>query len=44
MFSHGGQYPRQAIRVTDAKGRSCVYVPVTVNGKVVNSNRFTLEP
>jgi hypothetical protein len=46
-MEHGGQYPDampQAIRVTDAKGRSCVYVPVTVNGKVVNSKRFTLEP
>ena len=34
----------QAIRVTEAEGRSCIYVPVTVNWKAVNSKRFTLEP
>ena len=46
-LEHGGEVPDampQAIRMTDAKGRSCVYVPVTVNGKAVNSKRFTLEP
>jgi hypothetical protein len=46
-LEHGGEFPDampQAIRVTDAEGRSCIYVPVTVNGKVVNSKRFTLEP
>jgi hypothetical protein len=46
-LEHGGEVPDampQAIRMTDAEGRSCVYVPVTVNGKVVNSKRFTLEP
>ena len=44
---HGGEHPDsmpQAIRVTDAEGRSCVYVPVTVDGKVVDSKGFTLEP
>jgi hypothetical protein len=34
----------QAVRITDAEGRSCLYVPVTVNGMVVDSKRFTLEP
>jgi hypothetical protein len=46
-LEHGGEYPDtmpQAIRVTDAEGRSCLYVPVTVDGKVVDSKSFTLEP
>jgi hypothetical protein len=46
-LEHGGEYPDtmpQAIRVTDAEGRSCIYVPVTVDGKVVDSKGFTLEP
>jgi hypothetical protein len=46
-LEHGGEFPDampQAIRMTDAEGRSCVHVPVTVNGKVINSKRFTLEP
>ena len=46
-LEHGGEYPDmmpQAVRITDAEGRSRVYVPVTVNGRVVDSKRFTLEP
>jgi hypothetical protein len=46
-LEHGGEYPDtmpQAIRVTDAEGRSCIYVPITVDGKVVDSKGFTLEP
>ena len=46
-LEHGGEYPDtmpQAVRVTDAEGRSCIHVPVTVNGRVVDSKRFTLEP
>jgi hypothetical protein len=46
-LEHGGEYPDtmpQAVRITDAEGRSCIYVPVTVNGRVVDSKRFTLEP
>jgi hypothetical protein len=41
-LEHGGEYPDsmpQAIRVTDAEGRSCMYVP-----KVVDSKGCTLEP
>jgi hypothetical protein len=46
-LEHGGEYPDnmpQAIRVTDPEGRSCIYLPITVNGKVVDSRHFTLEP
>jgi hypothetical protein len=46
-LEHGGEYPDsmpQAIRVADAEGRSCIYVPITVDGKVVDSKGFTLEP
>ena len=46
-LEHGGEHPDtmpQAIRLTDAKGRSCMYVPVKVDGRVVDSKRFTLEP
>ena len=46
-LEHGGEFPEtmpQAVRITDAEGRSCIYVPVTVNGRVVDSKRFTLEP
>ena len=42
-LEHGGQYPDmmpQAIRATDAEGRSCIYVPVTVGGVVVDSHGF----
>lgn len=38
-MDHGGEYPDQmpqAIRLVDAEGRSCVYVPVMQNGKVVD--------
>ena len=39
-FDHGGEYPDnmpQAIKLTDSEGRSCIYVPITQNGKVVDS-------
>jgi hypothetical protein len=45
-LEHGGEYPDtmpQAIRATDAEGRSCIYVPVTVDGKVVDSKGFFTE-
>ena len=32
-----------SIRLTDFEGRACVYVPITVDGRVVDSKRFTLE-
>jgi len=33
----------QAIELTDAEGRSCIYVPITQNGKVVDSQGFVLD-
>jgi hypothetical protein len=35
-MEHGGEYPDtmpQAIKLVDAKGRSCIYVPITQDGK-----------
>jgi hypothetical protein len=46
-MEHGGEYPDtmpQAIRLIDAEGRSCIYLPITENGKVVDSKGFTLDP
>jgi hypothetical protein len=46
-LEHGGEYPDrmpQAIRLIDAEGRSCIYLPVSVGGKVVDSKAFSLEP
>ena len=43
---HGGEYPDtmpQAIKLIDAEGRSCIYVPITQNGKVVDSQGFVLD-
>jgi hypothetical protein len=40
---HGGEYPDtmlQAIKLIDAEGRSCIYVPITQNGKVVDSQKM----
>jgi len=39
-LDHGGEYPDtmpQAIKLIDAEGRSCIYLPITQNGKVVDS-------
>jgi hypothetical protein len=46
-LDHGGEYPDtmpQAIKLTDAQGRSCIYVPITQNGKVVDSQGFVFDP
>jgi hypothetical protein len=46
-MEHGGEYPDtmpQAIKLTDAEGRSCIYVPITQNGRVVDSEGYTLDP
>jgi hypothetical protein len=43
----GGEYPDtmpQAIRLTDAEGRSCIYVPITQHGKVVDSEGYSFDP
>jgi hypothetical protein len=45
-LEHGGDYPDtmpQAIRLIDAHGRSCIYLPVTDGGRAVDSRGFTLE-
>jgi len=46
-LEHGGEYPDtmpQAIRAVDSEGRSCIYLPVKENGKVVDSKGFYFEP
>jgi hypothetical protein len=48
----GGEYPDtippdtipQAIKLTDALGRSCVYAPITQDGKVVDSQGCIIDP
>jgi hypothetical protein len=45
-MEHGGEYPDtmpQAIKLVDAAGRSCIYVPITQDGKVVDSQGFILD-
>jgi hypothetical protein len=45
-LDHGGEYPDtmpQAIKLVDAEGRSCIYVPITQDGKVVDSYGFMLD-
>ena len=42
-LEHGGEEPDtmpQAIRLTDAEGRWCIYEPTTVGGKVVQSHGY----
>src|SRR5690348_16764662 len=44
-LEHGGEYPDnmpQAIRATDAEGRSCIYLPIRGNGQG-DSLRFNLS-
>ena len=46
-LDHGGEYPDtmpQAIKLIDAEGRSCVYVPITQDGKVVDSQGYVFDP
>jgi hypothetical protein len=45
-MDHGGEYPdtmSQAIKLTDAERRSWIYVPITRNGKVVDSQGYMLN-
>jgi hypothetical protein len=45
-MKHGGEYPDtmpQAIKLIDAEGRSCIYVPITQNEKVVDSQHFAFD-
>lgn len=42
-LEHGGEFPDtmpQAIRVTDADGKWCIYLPTEVGGKIVRSHGF----
>jgi hypothetical protein len=46
-MEHGGEYPDtmpQAIRLIDAEGRSGFYVPITQDGRVVDSQGLMLDP
>jgi hypothetical protein len=45
-MEHGGEYPDnmpQAIKVVDTEGRSCIYVPISQDGKVVDSQGYILD-
>jgi hypothetical protein len=45
-MDHGGEYPDampQAIRLIDAEGRSCIYVPIMQDGRVVDSQGHIVE-
>jgi hypothetical protein len=45
-LEHGGEHPDtmpQAVRVTDALGRSCLYLPATQDGKVVDMDAKLVE-
>jgi hypothetical protein len=46
-MEHGGEFPDtmpQAIKLIDAEGHSCIYVPITQYDKVVDSQGFTFDP
>ena len=46
-LAHGGEYPDrmpQQVRVADAQGRSSIYAPVKVDGRVVDTKGFELVP
>jgi hypothetical protein len=46
VLIHGGECQDtrpQAIRLTDALGRSCLYLPTTQNGKVVDTDAKMFE-
>jgi hypothetical protein len=34
----------QAIKLTDARGRSCIYRPIMQDGKIVDSQGFSFDP
>jgi len=46
-MERGGEYPDampQAIKLIDAQGRSCIYVPITQDDKVVDSQGYSFDP
>jgi len=45
-MDHGGEYSDtmpQAIKLTDSEGRSCIYVPMMQDGKVADSQGYTVD-
>jgi hypothetical protein len=45
-MDHGGEYPDtmpQAIKLIDPEGRSCIYVPMMQDGRVVDSQGHLLD-
>jgi hypothetical protein len=45
-MEHGGEYPDtvpQSHQTDDAQGRSRIYVPITQDGKVVDSQGYMLD-
>jgi hypothetical protein len=34
----------QAIKLTDAQGRSCIYVPITQDGRVSTAKGYVFDP
>jgi len=34
----------EPIKLIDAQGRSCIYVPITQGGKVVDSQGYSFDP
>jgi hypothetical protein len=45
-MEHGGEDPDtmpRAIKLIDAEGRSCTYVPITQDGRVVDSEGYVLD-
>ena len=46
-MERGGEYPDtmpQAIKLIDAAGRSCIHVPTTQDGKVVDGQGYVFDP
>ena len=46
-LDHGCEYPDtmpQAIKLINVERRSCIYVPIAQNGKVVDSQGFVFDP
>jgi hypothetical protein len=46
-LDHGGEYPDtmpQAIKLIDAERRTCIYVPITQDGKVVDCQGYSFDP
>jgi hypothetical protein len=45
-MEHGGEYPDtmpQAIKLVDAERRSCIYVPISQDGNVVDSQGYARD-